>query len=557
MQTIYDKNGIDLRDKINYTDFKTICYLSQGKNLLTVFQLNSNLSGKYLRDFFKPIRDKIVKGYQNWLVDHSGFLLDYEDLFEELESNEILQDDDIIQSVNNYIKESEIVTPEEIISRLSDITTMIRPACQKSGVPERYLKRLQGKDCEHLIPEENYFHKFIINNTKHTQFELLYQEQIMGLIKDIFNISFGISDQYRRYLEKNDEIKLKDLKQIFWNYYKDKAPLEDCKTFWKYLLDAGGYLFNKSHAVSYSVNTFETAFIKANAPSIALSTAMNIYSDKSDKIQAYLKEAIHIGIKIKLPKINNCFELTQANHNLSTIFLSCRSIKGIGDNVANKLAKRNDFKSLDDFATFCYNTKGIHKGIVEILIKIDFFSDFTDLSQKEIWNFFDNFYIKTYSNEEKKYIKKYKMNVYKPKKGEKIISEDEFMAVVETSVKSFDMSAWEQTYRRDELNIYFNEIKYLTFPIKTLESIYNLYLEDNEKIIIVQECVNRTGGKDGKFKFTFVKDNEGNSYFYSSKHISIGTGTVLKIKYNEGNRGFQLESFEIIDYLNMEKKKND
>jgi len=534
MQTIYNEHGIDLRDLINYTDFKTICYLSQGRNLLTVFQLNSSLSGKYLRDFFTPIKDKIIDGFlQSLSNNYDDYDIDLIDHWENIIHDDYINDENLIEKINEFIKESGIVTPEEVILRLSDITTMIRPACQKSGVPERYLKRLQGKDCDHLIPESNYFHNFIIDNTKNTQFELLYQEQIMGLIKDIFNVSFGISDQFRRYLEKNDEIKLKDLKQIFWNYYKDKAPLEDCKSFWKYLLDAGGYLFNKSHAVSYSVNTFETAFIKANAPSIALSIAMNIYSDKSDKIQAYLKEAIHLGIKIKLPKINNCFDLTQANHKESTIFLSCKSIKGIGENVARQLSKRNNFKNLDDFATFCYNTKGVHKGIVEILIKIDFFSDFSDLSQKELWNYFDNFQIKTYSNEEKKYIKKYKMNVYKPKKGEVIISEDDLIAFVETSAKAFDMSAWEQTYRRDELNIYFNEIKYLTFPVKTLESIYDLNLDDSERIIIVQECTNRTGGKDGKFKFTFLKDNEGTSYFYSSKHINIGAGTVLRIKYKE------------------------
>jgi hypothetical protein len=70
MQTIYDKNEIDLRDKINYTDFKTIQYLSIGKNLLTIFQLNSNLSGKYLRDFFKPIKDKVIDGFLQSLTDN-------------------------------------------------------------------------------------------------------------------------------------------------------------------------------------------------------------------------------------------------------------------------------------------------------------------------------------------------------------------------------------------------------------------------------------------------------------------------------------------------------
>lgn len=511
ISTIYDKNGIDLRDKINYTDIKTLQYLSLAQNLLTIFQLNSAVSADYLRKFFKPL---------------------------------------VLQFIEDMINNK--LTEEEVIMRLSDITTMIRPACQKSGVPERYLKRLQGKYCEHLIPKSNYFHSFIIKNTEKTQFELLYQEQIMGLIKDIFEVSYGIADQYRRYLEKNDEKKLNELKQIFWNKYKKIASKQDCADFWQYLLDAGGYLFNLSHAVSYSYNTYQTAFCKVY-PQVALANALNIYSDKSDKVQAFLKEAVKIGINVKLPKINNSYLLNKGDIDKNTIFLSTKSVKGIGDIASNQISKNNNFTSLEHFANYCYETKGIHKGIIEILIKIDYFSDFIDMNQEQIWNWFNNYHYKTQESRDKKFIKKYNKAIYKPKKDEVIIEENENTAIVEISTKAFDLSEFKQKFKRKNMNIYFNEITYLGYPLIDLNQVYNLSLNDDERIIIVDECITRKGGKTGNYLFTLLKDIEGNTYFYSGKHLHLSSGSVLKISFNESIKGLNLLSFEQIDYIDMNK----
>lgn len=506
---------IDLRDFIDYTDKKTINLLSSANYLLGVFQLSSKVSMTYLKQMFA-----------------------------------ILQNDNDLSEF-------------KVIQRLSDITTMIRPSCQESNAPIRYKDRLLGKEVETPIASKSIFFPIVSSVTQKTLLELIYQEQIMELLEKIFDVSAGKADTMRRAFEKKDSKKLNEFKKLFWDIWKNKATKEECKEFWEYLLSVSGYLFNLSHAVSYSYNTFQTAYIKTY-PAYLLSIIMNHFSTDPVKMKQCLAEAIHRNINVHIPKFNNCYTQVTASEDQQDIYLSLNMLKGIGETVAKKISKKNDFKTLDDFLHYC-SKNGINKTAIMTLIKIGFFDDIFAQEQlkdsKEanympiramICNYINEF--KTFEDREepKKYIKKYSSWIYKEKKGEEIIQDKEMSVTVRTYKKVWDLDEYIVKNKNSIINDFLTQLELLSVPILSLDNIYKEhYLEEVDedviqKIILIESVRN---ANKGNYVYSIITDIEGQTYFLSSKHLSYDKGFVLRIIYKEGDRGNKLINYTQIDYI--------
>ncbi len=506
-----DGKKYDLRDLIDYTDKRTIKFLSKTNFLETIFQLNSDVSRHYLHQIFSELLDK------------------------------------------------KSLTRTEVIMRLSDITTMIRPAAQLAKAPERYEKRLKGKKVESPINQASPFYPIIEEITLKTQLELLYQEQIMRLLEKIFNISAGKADTMRRSFEKNDSKKLEVLKNEFWLLWRNKATVEQCKEFWNYLLSVSGYLFNLSHAVSYSYNTYQTAYIKCT-PELSLAICMDIYSDKLPKVKTYLREATEIGIKVKLPRFNQCYDKPTADLKSHTIFLANSGMKGIGIAASNRLSKRNDFTTVDEFLSYMHKNK-VNKAVISILIKIGFFDDVMEQFNNEgeflndyhkVWSYIDNFFTKRQEIREKKLIKKYGKFIYKPKKDEIMFQEDGVgnTCIVEVIEKVWDLGEYNQVYKSLKWENFFNQLAILGYPLIDIETMYNRDLDENEKIILIESVKNQTKTTSrGEYKFSLVRDISGNSYFFGNKFFPLSSGFVAQITISKSSRGTKIESFRELAFI--------
>lgn len=497
MSSIY-KNGIDLRNYVDFTDQNTLKFLASAVFLTLVFQLNSNVSASFLKKYFKPI----------------------------------------INQKN--------LTRKIIVQRLADITTMIRPACMNSGVPERYYKRMMGEKCDLLINEKNHFVTMLKKHTEKTFYEILYQEQIMKILSDLFNISFGKADDYRRAFEKNDLEKINKLKKEYWNIYKDKVSIEDLKEFWQYLIDSSGYLFNESHAVAYSLNTFYTAYIKKN-PKIALSVGFNIFFDKTDKLREYMKECVQLNIKVNPPKFNHNYDIVFPSKNSNEIYLSIKSINNIGQAVSTALSGKNNFENLDSFLTYCANHEKINKGVIERLIKLNYFSDITTMSKKELWEYVNNFKIYLIEEREKKFIKKYKDYTYTLKKGEIFEKDLEGNKLLVKVVKNpFNLNPFEQKYS-DKWDNFLTEKELLNYPITHLEDICKVDLEENDKLLVINKIDNRTN--QNGYKYCLISDGSQN-HFCGGTHYSFPSNTVVKATFIETKKGVQIKNLTAVDYIN-------
>ena len=118
----------------------------------------------------------------------------------------------------------------------------------------------------------------------------------------------------------------------------------------------GRYIFNKSHACSYGMTSYLTAYLKYHYPKEYMCALLNSVIGDIDKTVDYIKECERMGITVALP----CFKYRNARYEIhdGVIYYALTAIKGVGSNM-NTTCK-------DDFRDILYHN---HKGVTESLIK--------------------------------------------------------------------------------------------------------------------------------------------------------------------------------------------
>lgn len=201
---------------------------------------------------------------------------------------------------------------------------------------------------------------------------IVYQEQIMGLIAEVQGIDFGEADEYRRMLEKAG--KWPD-KVAAWKKEFIAAGLKNgydkklIDLLVQLIIDNCGYGFNKSHAVSYSIISYWTAYMKANFPLIFYTAMLNGNLDDAD---LFMAEARKLNIDIFPPHVN--FSKLLFDIENEGIRAGFNAIKGVGPKAVQSIIATQPYQSIDDY--YAKNDKAaINKGVVTALIKAGAFSD--------------------------------------------------------------------------------------------------------------------------------------------------------------------------------------
>ena len=119
---------------------------------------------------------------------------------------------------------------------------------------------------------------------------------------------------------------------------------ETAKKIWALIEKASGYLFNRSHAVSYSVTSYQTAWLKAHYPLEFFTACMNIDKIPEEKLKKLIEEAYALGIKIKRPDIMKSKEYCTIEK--KAIRLGLTMVKFVGYTTAHNivLARERDGK---------------------------------------------------------------------------------------------------------------------------------------------------------------------------------------------------------------------
>ena len=207
---------------------------------------------------------------------------------------------------------------------------------------------------------------------------MVYQEQVMQIVRDLGGYSMGRSDLVRRAMSKKKESVMRQERQnfVFGNaaegvpgcISRGIAP-EIANTIFDQMMDFAQYAFNRSHAAGYAVVAYQTAYLKCYFPVEFMAALMTSVMDVTSKVSEYIAVCRQMNIRVLPPDINeSSYGFAPAG---DAIRYGLTAIKGIGKNVVDAIvAERDDggpFTGLENFLDRM-NGKGLNKRGVESFI---------------------------------------------------------------------------------------------------------------------------------------------------------------------------------------------
>lgn len=189
---------------------------------------------------------------------------------------------------------------------------------------------------------------------KDTNFCMIYQEQLLEIVKKFGGRSYGQADLFRKAIGKKiPELVRAEAEKLRGEIISNGYPKNIGNQIADNLAEKGGYLFNKSHSYSYAVLCFETAWFKAHYPTYFFKALFNQNKDKAGAINKYILDAKYFEVEVDPPQVNkSCINFTVSNDN---VVFGLSAISGIGEALSNIIIEeRNengDYKSFDDLIT--------------------------------------------------------------------------------------------------------------------------------------------------------------------------------------------------------------
>ena len=209
---------------------------------------------------------------------------------------------------------------------------------------------------------------------------IVYQEQVMQIVRDLAGYTLGRSDLLRRAMSKKKADVMQKERQIFV-YGDEENGVPGCikngidekiaNKIYDEMIDFAKYAFNKSHAAAYAVVSYQTAFLKYYYPVEFMAALMTSVIENPSKVAEYIYACRQMNIKILPPDINHGYASFSVDD--GNIRYGLAAIKGIGKPVIEAIvADRNaygSFKNLEDFITRISATDVMNKRVIENFIK--------------------------------------------------------------------------------------------------------------------------------------------------------------------------------------------
>ncbi len=215
---------------------------------------------------------------------------------------------------------------------------------------------------------------------------IVYQEQVMQIVRDLAGYTLGRSDLLRRAMsKKKGDVMQKERQSFVYGNEEEQVPgciangidERTANKIYDEMIDFAKYAFNKSHAAAYAVVAYQTAWLKYYYPVEFMAALMTSCIDNSAKVSEYIYTCRQMGIKILPPDINKgtaTFSVDRGN-----IRFGLAAIKSVGRTVIEGIIaerkERGDFTSLKDFIERM-SGKEINKRTIENFIKSGAFDSF-------------------------------------------------------------------------------------------------------------------------------------------------------------------------------------
>lgn len=268
--------------------------------------------------------------------------------------------------MKGFLKNLQVQTFEDIVSAIA----LYRPGPRDNI--DLFIKRRKG------VQKVVYAHELLEPILKNTYGIIIYQEQIIEILKKIGGFTYSEADIIRRAMSKKKENIILEYQKLFIeNAIKQGIDKQIAIDIYALVIKFASYGFNKSHSVAYSLVSYQMAYLKAHYKKYFITEELNIVIDSSVKTKEYIDEARVNNINISSVSINQSKEQYYVRNN--TIILPFSVIKNIGTEVAKNIVKERietgKFKDIYDTIARLAKIK-VNKTIMQSLILSGAFDEF-------------------------------------------------------------------------------------------------------------------------------------------------------------------------------------
>jgi DNA polymerase-3 subunit alpha len=271
----------------------------------------------------------------------------------------------------------------ENIEQLAGLISIMRPGCLEAiregkSVSNHFIDRKNGKE------SIDYYNPNLKSILETTYGEMVYQEQSMQIAQELAGFDLQEADMLRKAIGKKKPEEMAKLRTVFINGCKNKNIVneDEAEEIFGWIEKSQRYSFNKSHAVSYAINGYLSAYAKAHFPQIFFVSYLRFAKDKIDPHQE-IKELIHnansMNIDVLLPRfkfMNKEFEIIN-----DQIYFGITNIKGVGESVyesINKLRLDLANKNITGIIPiFCRVLANVNSAAAKAIISVGAFDEYS------------------------------------------------------------------------------------------------------------------------------------------------------------------------------------
>ncbi len=258
---------------------------------------------------------------------------------------------------------------------ISAVGALYRPGPMGMDSHNKYARRKTGR--EPVVPIHPELAEPLAEILDETYGLLVYQEQVMAIVRRVAGYSLGQADLLRKAMGKKKK-EILDAEYVPYqagmkaNGFSDGA----IKALWDALLPFSDYAFNKAHSAAYGLVSYWTAYLKANYPAEYMAALLTSVKDDKDKMAIYLNESRRMKIQVLPPDVNeSATNFTPVGRDIR---FGLTAVRNVGHNVVAGIVEAREQKGrYVDFNDFMDKVPALvcNKRVLESLVKAGAFDD--------------------------------------------------------------------------------------------------------------------------------------------------------------------------------------
>lgn len=341
---------------------------------------------------------------------------------------------------------------------LSAVLALYRP--DSMGALEEFI------ECKHDPSKVKYIHPDMKPILESTYGCMIYQEQLLDIVRVFGGRSYGGADLFRKAIgKKNVELVKQESSKLYQEIIDNGYTEEIARIISDDLSTKGGYLFNKSHSYSYAVLCFQTAYLKAKYPVYFFKALFNLNKDKAGMVNKYIIDSKQFKVSVLPPHINKS-EINFTVYDEKILF-GLSAISGIGENMAQELIENRSINGKFENFDNLLNRISLTKAQVISLVKAGAIP----------------------TKNKKQFLIKYLKSLYVPLTFKPVIKPPSYIELInkwDMDIEKYRIGTKKYDYDKDAILAAFNELKRQEFDKLQKERLQkhinsnNKYLENEQ-----------------------------------------------------------------------------